>query len=174
MTTSDTLPPWPQVPACYGWLSLDRRGGWRLRGEPVEHGGLLAFLNHNYRSDGGDWFVQNGPQRVFVSLAYTPLVLRLQTDGRITTHTGADAGAARTVHVDDEGNVLVLTEAGIGLVDDRDLPDFIGECRLADGEPAEVEAVLAGEGVSWRGLPLRAIARAEVAGHYRFRPDPQA
>lgn len=172
--TADTLPPWPQVPACYGWLSLDRRGGWRLQGEPVTHGGLLAFLNHNYRGDdSGDWYVQNGPQRVYVGLAYTPLVLRLQADGRILAHTGADAGAASVAHVDDEGSVLLLTAAGIGLVDDRDLPDFVAECRLADGAPAEIEALLAGADVRWRGLPLQPIARAEVAGRYRFTPDPQ-
>jgi hypothetical protein len=33
----------PEVPACYGWLSLDRRGRWRLRGETVTHAGLKAF-----------------------------------------------------------------------------------------------------------------------------------
>lgn len=174
MSTPDTLPPWPQVPACYGWLSLDRRGGWRLRGEAVTHGGLFAFLNQYYGTDGsGDWFVQNGPQRVFVQLAYTPLVLRLQQDGGILAHTGADAGRALAAHVDDEGNVLLLTEAGIGLVDDRDLPDFIAGCRRADGRPAEVEDLLAGDGVGWRGLALQPIARAEVARRYPYNAEPQ-
>ena len=32
---------WPDVPAVYGWLELDVRGRWRLRGEPVR-GGLEA------------------------------------------------------------------------------------------------------------------------------------
>ena len=30
---------WPNVPACHEWLSLDRRGDWRLQGERV-HGAL--------------------------------------------------------------------------------------------------------------------------------------
>ena len=36
---------WPNVPACYDWLSLDRRGDWRLQGERVTHRGLIAFIN---------------------------------------------------------------------------------------------------------------------------------
>ena len=26
---------WPDVPAVYGWLSLDRRGRWLIRGETL-------------------------------------------------------------------------------------------------------------------------------------------
>lgn len=166
--------PWPQVPACYGWLSLDRRGRWRLQGEPVTHRGLLAFLNQHYASEeDGAWFVQNGPQRVFVRLDYTPFVLRMGADGGLLTHTEAAAGPASAVHVDDEGSVLIATAAGIGLLDDRELPAFVDECRGADGAAAEIEAVLACAGVSWRGLPVQPIGRAEVAARYGFRADPQ-
>lgn len=174
MTEPDIPRAWPQVPACYGWLSLDRRGRWRLQGEPVVHPGLLAFLDNHYHHDGADWFVQNGPQRVFVSLEYTPLVLRLRADGSVVLHTGADAGELAAAHVDDEGNVLLLCAAGIGVLDDRDLPAFLADCRLADGSVAEVEAVVAGEDVRWRGLPLQPIARAEVAARYGFRAEPAA
>lgn len=172
--SASPLPPWPQVPACYGWLALDRRGRWRLRGEAVEHAGLRAFLDlHYHRSDDGEWFVQNGPQRVFVSLEYTPLVLRLQADGGLALHTGADAGAPLAVHVDDEGNVLVEVAAGIALMDDRDLPAFIAGCVGADGAPAEIEALLDGAPVRWRGLAVQPLRRAEVAGRFGFRPEPQ-
>ena len=34
---------WPNVPDCRGWLSLDRRGQWRLQGSPVRHAGLAEF-----------------------------------------------------------------------------------------------------------------------------------
>ena len=68
---------WPNVPACYDWLSLDRRGDWRLQGERVTHHGFIALLNRQYGVDEhGCWFVQNGPQRVFVRLDYTPWVFR--------------------------------------------------------------------------------------------------
>ena len=32
-----TMARWPNVPAVYGWMSLDRRGRWCLQGEPVVH-----------------------------------------------------------------------------------------------------------------------------------------
>ena len=30
---AEMLAKWPDVPACYEWLALDRRGQWRLQGE---------------------------------------------------------------------------------------------------------------------------------------------
>jgi hypothetical protein len=53
MTLSDpaVTVKWPDVPACYGWLSLDRRGRWRLKGEIVSHAGLIAFINSRYGPD---------------------------------------------------------------------------------------------------------------------------
>ena len=88
---------WPNVPACYDWLSLDRRGNWRLQGERVTHRGLIEFMNRQYGSDeSGCWFVQNGPQRVFVSLAYTPWVLRREGDAFVT-HNGQPVDPANAV-----------------------------------------------------------------------------
>ena len=58
---------WPNVPAVFGWLSLDRRGRWLLRGEPIGNAAARQFISRNYQSDPhGRWFFQNGPQRVFV------------------------------------------------------------------------------------------------------------
>ena len=74
---------WPNVPACYDWLSLDRRGDWRLQGERVTHRGLIEFMNRQYGSDEtGRWFVQNGPQRVYVELAATPWIFHRQVAQR--------------------------------------------------------------------------------------------
>ncbi len=85
---------WPDVPACYGWLSLDRRGDWRLQGERVTHRGLIDFINRQYAGDEtGCWFLQNGPQRVFVSLAATPWIFRNDGD-RLASHTGQPADEA--------------------------------------------------------------------------------
>ena len=65
----DKLPRWPNVPACYGWLSLDARGRWRLQDETISHPGMIAFLNANYTCEAdGSWLVNNGPQRVYVKL----------------------------------------------------------------------------------------------------------
>ncbi|NMF91274.1 DUF2946 family protein [Aromatoleum petrolei] len=180
---------WPDVPACYDWLSLDRRGTWRLRGEAVEHAGLAGFLNANYGCDeSGNWLVRNGPQRVYVSLDYTPWVLRLHPDGSLTTHAGTEVAAVAAACLDEEGSVVLDTDLGAGLLDDRDLAAFLAECRLADGRVADDEALLAvmtggsGEGgqvtcqvrcqVRWRNLPLQAVERAAVPARFGFRARP--
>jgi len=65
---------WPDVPAVYGWLSLDRRGNWMIktvagRFERIAHVAVREFICRNYASDSeGRWFFQNGPQRVFGAL----------------------------------------------------------------------------------------------------------
>ena len=68
---------WPNVPAVYGWLTLDRRGQWLIRGERVTSPVIAEYIGRNYARDSdGNWFFQNGPQRVFVDLEYTPYVFR--------------------------------------------------------------------------------------------------
>jgi len=175
MPATDTLAAikWPNVPACYGWLSLDRRGQWRLKGEIVRHAGLVAFINSHYSADpAGNWIFQNGPQAVFVALDYAPLVLRLQADGDPMAHTGADAGAVAAAYLDDEGNALLVTALGIGLLDDRDLPAFLADCSDALGETATEQALLAAMSgrpdLSWRGMPLRFVPRVDVAARFGF------
>ena len=168
---------WPKVPACYGWLSLDRRGCWRLKGDVIRHTGLVSFINSHYSADvAGNWIFQNGPQAVFVAQDYTPLVLRMEGDGGFTAHTGATAGSVAAAYLDDEGSVVLDTALGIGLLDDRDLPGFLAECQSASGELAVDDALLAtmkgGAGVFWRGMPLQAIHDAEVAERFGFIPDP--
>lgn len=170
---------WPDVPACFGWLSLDRRGRWRLQGEPVTHAGLCAFLDRNYRADArGRWFVGNGPQQVFVELEYTPWIVRLEADGALRTHTGLAATTLIGAHLDEEGNVLLDTELGLGLLDDRDLADFVADCRDADDCAASAEslaAALAGDAMlRWRGLTVEALARADAPARFGFVPTPTA
>lgn len=173
-----TLAKWPNVPACYDWLSLDRRGDWRLQGERVTHRGLIDFINRQYgRDETGCWFVQNGPQRVFVTLAYTPWVFRREGDGFVS-HTGAASGRLRAIYLDEEGNLLLASELGLGLLDDRDLASFIGECRDAEGRPAQDKDFLAMlEGhtsrLFWRDLPLMLISSGEVPDRFSFVSAPK-
>jgi hypothetical protein len=169
---------WPSVPACYGWLSLDRRGAWRLQGEPVRHPGLIAFINAHYAADeSGKWIFRNGPQAVFVALDYTPLVWRMDPDGSLTANTGATGGAVAAAYLDEEGSVLLHAALGIGLLDDRDLAAFVTACQLAGGAPAAQEDLLGvmagGSGVFWRGLPLQSIRRPDVSRQFGFDPDPR-
>src|SRR4051812_44740937 len=88
---------WPNVPSVYGWLSLDRRGQWRIQGESISNRHVIAFIGRNYYHDErGCWFFQNGPQRVFVTLDYTPMVLRIAEPAlaalAVDTHAGSQVG----------------------------------------------------------------------------------
>ena len=135
---------WPNVPAVCGWLSLDRRGVWRLKGEPIPNRAVVDFIARNYASDGrGRWFFQNGPQRVFVDLAYTPWVYSLDGRGTLVTHTGRGCGAVGGAWLDEAGTMILAGEPGPGMVDDRDLMALSD--RLVDerGRPAEDALVAA-------------------------------
>ncbi len=114
---------WPDVPAVYGWLELDRRGQWRIKGERIAHEGLRDFIARNYQADErGRWYFQNGPQRVFVRLACTPLVAHYEGD-RLFDHCGRPIVASGT-YLDDEGSVLIEGGPAIALLDDRDLERY--------------------------------------------------
>ncbi len=169
---------WPNVPACYDWLSLDRRGDWRLQGERVTHSGLIQFINRQYGCDeSGCWFLQNGPQRVFVELAYTPWVFRRDGESFVS-HTGEPAGEIKAIYLDEEGSILLETSLGIGLLNDRDLTQFLAECRNGSDQPASDEAILSfmetGSGdIRWQNLPLQSIATVDTKKRFNFNPHPQ-
>ena len=176
---------WPDVPAVWGWLSLDRRGTWRLKGEPIPNRAAVEFIARNYASDRhGRWFFQNGPQRVFVDLAYTPWVYLLDGRGTLVTHTGLGCGTVEGAWIDEAGSMILLGEPGPGVVDDRDLMTVSDWLVDEDGQPAEDEIVarfaasrpgsepalaleLAGERVR-----VRRIDSGEVAVRLRFIPHP--
>ena len=126
---------WPNVPDCYGWLGLDARGDWYMRDDQVQqqgafsvskgsrllHDKLIAFISRNYDCDKqGNWYFQNGPQRVFVELEATPWIWRLMPDGGIQSHTGLDARMQRCV-LDEHGRLYLETELGFGLVHTQDM-----------------------------------------------------
>jgi hypothetical protein len=143
-----SLAKWPNVPAVYGWLDLDRRGNWLIKGQRIGNAALREFIARNYAADErGRWFFQNGPQRVFVRLAYTPLVMHYEGDA-LFDHCARPVEALETF-LDDEGSVLIRSARGIGLLDDRDLARYVD---LADRLPG--------------------IARGEVAARFGFVPDP--
>jgi hypothetical protein len=124
-----SLAKWPDVPAVCGWLSLDRRGNWRIKGERIGNQALREFIGRNYQPDAqGRWYFQNGPQRVYVKLAYTPLVLHFDGDA-LYDHCGCPVQAA-AMYVDDEGSLLILGQRGIGLLDDRDLARYADAAEL--------------------------------------------
>ena len=179
MVDFSAIAKWPNVPACYEWLSLDRRGDWRLQGERVTHRGLIEFMNRQYACDeGGRWFVQNGPQRVFVDLACTPWVYRREGE-HFLTHTGEASGPLSAIYLDRDGNLLIAAERGIGLLDDRDLANLLGECLGSDAKPAgesQFESLLTGQatGVYWRDLAIQPLDAGDLESRFGFvaRPRP--
>lgn len=126
-----SLARWPGVADVYGWLELDRRGEWRLRVEGAEarfeyigNRAMRDFICRNYAADArGRWYFQNGPQKVYVRLAYAPLVVRMDAGG-LADHCGRAFGEPRGMWQDEEGSLLLLGGRGLGLLDDRDLAAF--------------------------------------------------
>ncbi|MDP9142253.1 MAG: DUF2946 family protein [Pseudomonadota bacterium] len=113
---------WPNVPALYGWLGLDRRGRWTIKGELITRPQIIDTINRNYAADdAGRWYFQNGPQRGYVSLASAPLVLRADADGALFTHTNLPVTAASTAWLDENGGLLLHTAHGPAALDDQDL-----------------------------------------------------
>ena len=192
---------WPNVPDCFGWLSLDRRGQWRmvdefaqrnqLPGQIIQHTALNEFISRNYASDmSGRFFFQNGPQRVFISLAITPWIVRMipgeQGPTLITQcQTRLKPSAALS---DERGNIYIVgsidqtiyedlqTEQfemkerfSVALLHDHDLDLFSDMAKLRE------EACSFGGSWNWYGkqLPLDPIHSEELSGQFKFTKQPQ-
>lgn len=182
---------WPDVPSVYNWLRLDRRGNWLVKGERIGNPAVVEFIGRNYEQDRVQrWYFQNGPQRVFVTLDYTPLVYRLEPDGDdalcARAHTGHVAAHVRAAWMDERGDILLQTELGPGLIADRDLPLIVERLTGPSGEALDDATLdaLAGESslVCRSGLRLRLghrpidmgrIRSDEVAARFKFDPDPR-
>jgi len=172
---------WPNVPDCYGWLGLDARGNWYMRddrsqalgpfpslGQPgnpgargslLKHEKLIEFIQRNYEADpSGQWFFQNGPQRVYVELEATPWIWRLQAvesgGCAVLAHTGQSAQVRRCL-LDELGRLYLDTDVGFGLVHTQDM-------ALA----ADVI-----EGGIWTPCEVRSN---ELAARYAYVPSPLA
>ena len=183
---------WPNVPAVYGWLRLDRRGNWLIRGERISNPAIADFISRNYGHDGeGRWYFQNGPQRVCVALDYTPYVYRLGSNAdlnvppRIESHTGSAVTRVDSAWIDDAGIVLLVTEHGVGMVDDRDLnrllpcfTDERGDGLTEDAITARIERLQAGGTVELcfryreNTVPVSPIKGGRVAVKFGFMQRP--
>ncbi len=147
---------WPHVPDCYGWLGLDARGDWYLRddaaqaagafscgsalakGSRLQHEKLVEFIQRNYAQDAhGQWFFQNGPQRVFVELQHTPWVWRLSPSGEVTSHTGLIT-APHASYVDEKGYLYLDTPLGPGLVHTADMERAAGWVERGTWQPQDI------------------------------------
>lgn len=147
---------WPQVPACYGWLGLDARGNWFMRdaqvqalgpfgggtrqsrGALLKHEKLIEFIGRNYQPDAqGQWYFQNGPQRVYVELEATPWIWRVNADLSVRSHTGALVLVQNCLQ-DELGRVYLATDCGFGLVHSLDVIYVAEAVERARWSPQDV------------------------------------
>ena len=152
------LAKWPNVPDCYGWLGLDARGQWYMRddraqalgpfaggnpqskGSQLRHEKLIDFIGRNYQADRlGQWYFQNGPQRVYVELEVTPLVWRVEADGSVHDHTGRPGRVQRCL-LDELGRLYLETDTGFGLVHTMDMGQAADAVEAGLWVPQEVLA----------------------------------
>ena len=162
---------WPNVPHCYGWLALDARGGWRMRdeaaqranaaGDRLNNPALVGFINRNYLHDEhGNWYFQNGPQRVYVNLEATPYIARTDPLQGLVLQTGRALAEVERVILSDTGALVFVAGETVAQLDDRDVAQVLGLLEL-DGAAASDEAVMGwlehGAGklvLPWNGRPL--------------------
>lgn len=179
------LAKWPNVPDVYGWMGLDRRGRWLIRGEIISRPQIIDTINRNYEADArGRWFFQNGPQRGYVALAYAPLILRSDGAGGLLSHTGLPVTRPQAAFLDEEGAVTLLTEHGPGLLGDQDLdwaltrlrvngealdePQLAAALALRSGEPTALR-LHAGD----RWLEVTRVDAADLPARLGFVRQPQ-
>ena len=105
---------------------------------------------------------------MFVELEYTPWVFRYHPQEGFATHTGIAGNDLQAVLADDEGNLLLVSGIGIGVLDDRDLETCSNLLRFegVDDLPSAME---------WRGanLSIAVIERSRVSLVYGFDPSPR-
>lgn len=130
---------WPNVPHCYGWLGLDARGNWYMRDDKAQAAGrfasatpgakgsllqnakLIDFIQRNYACDAnGQWYFQNGPQRVYVELEATPWVWRVASSFALSAHDGSPVQLQQSF-TDEQGWLYCQTSLGFGLVHTQDV-----------------------------------------------------
>jgi hypothetical protein len=159
---------WPNVPHCYGWLGLDMRGDWYMRddqtqalgsfaqakGSKLQHSKLIEFIQRNYLADeNGQWYFQNGPQRVFVELLSAPFVWRVKDDFSVWSLAEELQQVAHCA-VDELGLVYLLTAQGLGLVHTQDV-------------------VLAAEALAQHKWDEKKVQSSELESTYGFVKSPQ-
>jgi Protein of unknown function (DUF2946) len=176
---------WPNVPALFGWLGLDRRGRWLIRDEVIRHLRIIHTISRNYAGDAhGRWFFQNGPQRGFIRLASTPMILKTTGDETLITHTELRVEHATSAFLTDEASIVLSTEHGPGEIVGADLDWALQRLRRADEnvtEEALADALtlpsgelthlsLAGDGFN---LPLTRLDFAGAPARLNFVRDAQ-
>lgn len=192
---------WPNVPHCFGWLALDRRGQWRMRdefaqvnqlaGSVIQHAALNEFISRNYACDSlGRYFFQNGPQRVFITLDATPWIARIIPSGsgpQLLTQCGTEIQAHGALS-DEKGNIYITGLIPRSLSDKADGAAFSKaetlsvallhdhDLDLFSDQSKVVEDACSFRG-SWtwdgRDLPIEPIHSQELSERFHFIKAPR-
>ena len=193
---------WPNVPHCFGWLALDRRGQWRMRdefaqanqlpGNAIQHAALNEFISRNYAHDSlGRYFFQNGPQRVFVTLDATPWIVRMiprEGGYQLLTQCGTQI-QARGALSDEKGNIYItgfvaqsLSEQADGNIFTKSESISVALLHDHDLDLFSDQSKVQEDACSFRGswkwdgedLPIEPIHSAELSGRFHFIKAPSA
>jgi hypothetical protein len=194
---------WPNVPDCFGWLALDRRGQWRMRdefaqqnqlpGQVIQHAVLNDFIARNYACDElGRYFFQNGPQRVFITLDATPWIARIIPNKQGPEFiTQCNSAIEPDLALSDEnGNIYIIGKVNQTIYDSstKDSGQFIKRdlqtiALLHDHDldhfselaTLREEACSFGGSWSWGGiqLPLDPVHSEELASRFHFTAKPK-
>jgi hypothetical protein len=193
---------WPDVPDCYGWLALDRRGQWRMRdeftqqnnlpGQIIKHQSLNEFISRNYARDTqGKYFFQNGPQRVFITLDATPWIVRMiPSDQGVKLLTQCQSPIEPTAALSDEkGNIYIVGNIAQAVYEESDRAQFKLQTTesiallhdhdldlFSELATLKEEACSFGGSWGWHGkqLPLDPIHSSELANRFDYLAQPSA
>jgi Protein of unknown function (DUF2946) len=196
-----SLMKWPNVPDCFGWLALDRRGQWRMRdefaqqnqlpGQVIKHAALNEFINRNYAFDAlGRYFFQNGPQRVFITLDATPWITRIipSNEGLQFLTQGNQAIIPEAALSDENGSIYIVGNMNQTTCDGNAKEKFESKAyrsvallhdhdldHFSELAKLHEEACSFGGSWNWQGisLPLDPIHSQELSSRFHFVGNPQ-
>ncbi|NDV11770.1 DUF2946 family protein [Crenobacter caeni] len=162
---------WPDVPAVYGFLALDARGRWWLKGERVANAALTGFLARNYAIDAaGRAYVQNGPQQVFVACACAPRVIRREA-GLWRAEPDGATGSVDALWLTPDGELYAAFAGSLALVDDRELVSLADEILPGwNGDEATLPAAVELDG---QRVPLACCAADALAVRFALQLTPR-
>jgi hypothetical protein len=202
-STLSSIAKWPNVPYCYGWLLLDRRGSFRIRneyaqknqlqGDVIQHAGLCESIKkHICLDEHQQYFYQNGPQRVYITFAYSPYVARILPNQEhrwiLRNHLDQEITPTRCF-LDEKGNVLLecvvpitrciketelrfveIQHRTVALLHDHDLNIF-SELSNMDFSSCGTLGVFQWHGVE---IPIEPIMGKDLNKEFQFKATPAA
>lgn len=201
------LAKWPNVPSIAGWLALSEQGNWLLTSPGkafadndflrVSNQRIQKFIATNYAAEkDGRYFFQNGPQKAYVTLEYTPWIFRIvpaEQGWVLVSHTGLVVMPSE-VYSDENGKILLNTNVGIGLLFSGDtslFSDSLIESAQVEFEhsanwwvPTDLSKSLPAQVLALRSsgvkpevrklsVPIQFIKSSELPAQFGFNPNPE-